>query len=117
MMIKKIQSAANLARLTGVVLALTLAALCFLPLLAHSPRAAEQSFSARRTAYAAGIRKTYDFRFGKDQPFLPSNAQIEGDDFIQPGAFPTAQYCEHCHQDSYHQWRQSAPATSFREHF
>lgn len=110
------QPAHTLCRLAGVALALAVSSLCFLPLLTHSTHA-DESFASQRATYAAGVRKTYDFRFGKEQPFLPSNAQIEGNDFIQPGAFPTAQYCAHCHQDSYHQWRQSAHANAFREPF
>ena len=78
---------------------------------------ADGDFATQRAAYAATVRKTYDFRFGAEHPFWPSNAQIVGNDFIQPGAFPTAEYCAHCHQDAYHQWRQSAHANAFREPF
>ena len=70
-----------------------------------------------RAQYAARIRETYSFKIAPGQPFLPSNAKIEGDDFIQPGAFPTAQYCRHCHEASYHEWRQSLHANSFRTPF
>ena len=113
---KMSQHADVLRRLAGAALAVVLSAFFFLTLHPRSTHA-EESLYSQRAAYAAGIRKTYDFRFGKEQPFLPSNAQIEGNDFIQPGAFPTAQYCQHCHQDSYHQWRQSAHANAFREPF
>ena len=27
--------------------------------------------------------------------------------FLSPKAFYNAQYCGHCHQEAYHQWRQS----------
>ncbi len=70
-----------------------------------------------RAKYAAKVRETYSYPFGKGQPFLPSNAKIEGDDFIQPGAFPTAQYCRHCHEATYHEWRQSLHSNSFRTPF
>jgi Tfp pilus assembly protein PilF len=70
-----------------------------------------------RAQYAAKVRETYSFKIAPGQPFLPSNAKIEGDDFIQSGAFPTAQYCRHCHEASYHQWRQSLHANSFRTPF
>src|SRR5277367_3734306 len=49
-----------------------------------------------RTSYADEIRQTYDFRFGKDNLSLPGNAAVEGNTFIQPGAFPEAEYCGHC---------------------
>lgn len=70
-----------------------------------------------RAHYAARVEQTYSYRFGKEQPFLPSNAQIEGGSFLQAGAFPTAQYCRHCHEATYHQWRQSLHANSFRTPF
>ncbi len=70
-----------------------------------------------RQKYAEQVQQTYSYRFGKGQPFLPSNAEIEGGTFIQAGAFPTAQYCRHCHEATYHQWRQSLHANSFRTPF
>lgn len=78
---------------------------------------ADESFAAQRASYAAQTEKTYQFPWGKEHPFWPSNAQIEGGTFIQPGAFPTAQYCAHCHEAAYHQWRESAHANAFREPF
>ena len=78
---------------------------------------AGSSVDTDRAQYAAKVRETYSFSFGKGQMFLPSNARIEGDDFIQAGAFPTAQYCRHCHEASYHQWRQSLHSNSFRTPF
>lgn len=56
----------------------------------------------------------YDFHFGNDKPFLPSNAQTDTGEFLDPKNFPTAQYCSHCHQESHKEWRQSAHANSFR---
>ncbi len=67
--------------------------------------------------YNAKVEKTYNYRYGKDKPFLPSMATTEDGQFIQPGAFPTAAYCGHCHQETYHQWRQSLHSNSFREPF
>lgn len=84
---------------------------------ASAASGASASFATQRSAYAADIGKTYSFPWGREHPFWPSNARIEGDTFIQPGAFPTASYCAHCHQASYHQWRQSAHANAFREPF
>ena len=78
---------------------------------------AGERIDADRQKYAEQMEQTYSYRFGKGQPFLPSIAKIEGDTFIQPGAFPTAQYCQHCHEAAYHQWRQSVHANSFRTPF
>lgn len=71
----------------------------------------------KRQQYAEKVDQTYSYKFGKGQPFLPSNAKIEGDTFIEAGAFPTAQYCRHCHEATYHQWRQSLHSNSFRTPF
>ncbi len=70
-----------------------------------------------RQKYSDQVAQTYSYRFGKGEPFLPSNAKIEGDAFIEAGAFPTAQYCRHCHEATYHQWRQSLHSNSFRTPF
>src|ERR1700759_2549208 len=78
---------------------------------------AGERIDADRQKYAEQMEQTYSYRFGKGQPFLPSNAKIEGDTFIEPGAFPTAQYCQHCHEAAYRQWRQSVHANSFRTPF
>ena len=70
-----------------------------------------------RKSYAAKVRETYSFRFGKDDISSPGNAAVEGKDFLQPGAFPDAAYCGHCHQEAYHQWRQALHSNSFRTPF
>lgn len=70
-----------------------------------------------RQIYANGIGSNYNYRFGKAMPFAPGNVAIEGSEFIQPGAFPTAEYCAHCHQEAYHQWRQALHSNSFRAPF
>ena len=67
--------------------------------------------------YSQKVRETYDFRFGKDKISAPGNAVSVGNDFIQAGAFPTASYCGHCHQEAYSQWRQSLHSNSFRTPF
>jgi len=72
---------------------------------------------ADRKQYAGKVRETYNFRFGKDQPFIPGTMQVEGDDFVQPGAFPDPSYCAHCHQEAYHQWRQALHSNAFRTPF
>jgi tetratricopeptide (TPR) repeat protein len=64
--------------------------------------------------YDKKIAARYNYAFGKESPFLPSNATSSSGQFISPKSFLTAQYCGHCHQESYHQWRQSAHSNSFR---
>jgi Flp pilus assembly protein TadD len=79
---------------------------------------ATQQFDVAHAAWNAEIDASgYNFRFGKDKPFLPSNATTADGKFLQPGAFPTAQYCAHCHEESYHEWRESLHSNSFREPF
>jgi Flp pilus assembly protein TadD len=72
---------------------------------------------ADRKQYADKVRESYNFRFGKDQPFIPGTMRVEGDDFVQPGAFPNPTYCAHCHQEAYHQWRQALHSNAFRTPF
>jgi tetratricopeptide (TPR) repeat protein len=69
---------------------------------------------AQREAYTQTIKQHYNYRFGGDSPFLPSNATTDTGQFINPKAFPTAKYCGHCHQEAHIEWRQSAHANSFR---
>ena len=61
-------------------------------------------------------RKNYDFRFG-DSIALPGNAASQTGDFIDPSAFPSAEYCGHCHVEAYHDWRQSLHSNAFRTPF
>ena len=72
---------------------------------------------ADRKQYADKVRETYNFRFGKDQPFIPGTMLVEGGDFVQPGAFPNPSYCAHCHQEAYSEWRQALHSNSFRTPF
>lgn len=77
----------------------------------------DESMSPARKKYADQIRKSYNYRFGKGDIATPGNAKIVGNDFIQPGAFPTAKYCGKCHQEAYNQWRQALHSNSFRTPF
>ncbi|HTJ30461.1 MAG TPA: multiheme c-type cytochrome, partial [Acidobacteriaceae bacterium] len=70
--------------------------------------------TAEPSGYDKHITSKYNYAFGKDEPFLPSNATSYNHQFLSPKSFLTAQYCGHCHQESYHQWRQSAHSNSFR---
>jgi Tfp pilus assembly protein PilF len=70
--------------------------------------------AAQRAQYSQDVTSHYNFRFGADKPFLPSNATTDTGEFIDPNSFLTAKYCGHCHQAAYAQWRQTAHANSFR---
>ncbi|WP_263368320.1 tetratricopeptide repeat protein [Edaphobacter bradus] len=69
---------------------------------------------SQRQIYSQSIAEHYDYRFGANQPFLPSLATTDTGEFINSKAFPTAKYCGHCHQEAHAEWRQSAHANSFR---
>ncbi|MDW5266144.1 MULTISPECIES: tetratricopeptide repeat protein [Acidobacteriaceae] len=79
--------------------------------------ASGQQQDAGRKQYSEKIASGYNYRFGKDLSFTPGNPEVQGGGFIQPGAFPDATYCAHCHQEAYHQWRQALHSNSFREPF
>ena len=70
-----------------------------------------------RQQWADKVRESYNYSILKGNISLPGNAQVEGGDFIQPGAFPTAQYCAHCHREAYAQWREALHSNSFRTPF
>ncbi len=70
--------------------------------------------AAARQAYNARIAANYNYRWGKDKPFLPSNATTDTGQFLDPSQFQTADYCGHCHQEAHAQWRQSAHSNSNR---
>jgi len=78
---------------------------------------AQSEVTGERKQYADEIRQSYNFHFGEDHLSTPGNAAIEGNDFIQPGAFPKAEYCGKCHQEAYGQWRQALHSNSFRAPF
>jgi tetratricopeptide (TPR) repeat protein len=66
------------------------------------------------TPFHDSVASRYNYAFGKDAPFLPSNATSSNGQFLSPRSFYTAQYCGHCHQEAYRQWRQSVHSNSFR---
>lgn len=78
-----------------------------------------QANSSKMTAeeYNNWITESYDFRFGKDKPFSPSNATTFNGKFIKGEDFTSAARCATCHTDTHPQWRESAHANSFREPF
>jgi tetratricopeptide (TPR) repeat protein len=63
------------------------------------------------------VHESYSFPFGAGLISAPGNAASESGRFIDPKAFPDAAYCGHCHQEAYHQWRQSLHSNSFRTPF
>ncbi|HZS54166.1 MAG TPA: tetratricopeptide repeat protein [Bryobacteraceae bacterium] len=67
--------------------------------------------------YNAHIAVSYDYRFGKDTFSAPGNALSSTGGFIQAGAFPKAEYCQHCHPQAYAEWRQALHSNSFRTPF
>jgi tetratricopeptide (TPR) repeat protein len=78
---------------------------------------ANEQYEAARKAYNLAITANYNFHYGKDKPFAPGNIKVQGEGFLQPGAFPSAEYCGTCHQEAYTQWRQSLHSNSFRTPF
>jgi len=52
---------------------------------ADDPRIEE---AAHRKAFADSVRQTYSFPFAKGNISLPGNAAVEGNDFLEPSAFP-----------------------------
>jgi tetratricopeptide (TPR) repeat protein len=71
--------------------------------------------SGPTTQFHDSVTSRYNYAFGKERPFLPSNAMTANGQFVSPRSVPTAEYCGHCHQESYHQWRQSVHSNSFRQ--
>src|ERR1700690_170889 len=49
---------------------------------------AEQDYEAARKVHNAAVTGEYNFHYGKDKPFMPGNIKVQGDGFLQPGAFP-----------------------------
>ncbi len=98
---------------------LGVAAACFLTAGVRGVKATTEAeeAAAARTAYHQKTAEKYNFRYGKDEPFLPSNARTDNGEFINPKSFPTADYCGHCHKESHAQWRQSAHSNSNRVPF
>lgn len=87
------------------------------PVYAPATIPAHADLDPERKKWADMIRRSYDFGVMSDNISLPGNAQVEGGDFIQPGAFPTAQYCGYCHKEAFAEWRQSLHSNSFRTPF
>lgn len=91
-------------------------AACFTVALHPHPAYAnnDSAHPSQQNAYSQATAEHYDYRFGANQPFLPSLAQTDKGQFIDPKSFPSAKYCGHCHEQAHTEWRQSAHANSFR---
>jgi tetratricopeptide (TPR) repeat protein len=98
------------------------------PVSTNSATASALTSDAPAAAYTAAVKITgpttqfhdsvalrYNYAFGKESPFLPSNAMTANGQFLNPRSVLTAEYCGHCHQEAYHQWRQSVHSNSFRQ--
>jgi tetratricopeptide (TPR) repeat protein len=78
---------------------------------------AEVQMEADRKEHNAMVTPSYNFHYGKNNPFTPGNVQVQGEGFLQPGAYPTAEYCGTCHQEAFSQWRQALHSNAFRTPF
>jgi hypothetical protein len=78
---------------------------------------AELQTGEDRNAHNEAVTPSYNFHYGKETPFTPGNVQVQGEGFLQPGAYPTAEYCGTCHQEAYSQWRQALHSNAFRTPF
>ena len=67
-----------------------------------------------RKAYSDKVASTYDYHWNNNSPFLPSLATTDHGQFIQPSSFQSAEYCGHCHEATYNQWRESAHSNANR---
>ena len=87
---------------------------CYLLTLPDTVAHASVDPTAAREVYSTAVASTYSAHFDAKSPFLPSNATTDNGQFIDPVTVLPASYCQHCHQASHAQWRQSAHSNSFR---
>ncbi|MEZ5306637.1 MAG: multiheme c-type cytochrome [Pyrinomonadaceae bacterium] len=67
--------------------------------------------------YSERVSESYDYRFGRDRPFAPGNANTFNGEFIEGKDFVASARCASCHRDVHPQWADSAHARSFIEPF
>ena len=77
----------------------------------------EEKSEADRKAHNEKVTPAYNFHYGPKNPFTPGNIQVKGEGFIQPGAFPTAEYCGTCHQEAYSSVASGASLKRFSHSF
>ena len=97
-----------------LILGFSLTALtAFAPRSVKAGSQADEAATARHD-YTEKVAAKYNYRFGKEFPFVPSNGTTDTGEFLDPKVFPTAEYCGHCHQESHKQWRESAHSNANR---
>jgi hypothetical protein len=79
------------------------------------PRLSRQ-LQADRKEYNAEVTPSYNFHYGKE-PLYSRKHSSAGRGILQPGAYPSAEYCGTCHQEAYSQWRQALHSNAFRTPF
>jgi tetratricopeptide (TPR) repeat protein/HAMP domain-containing protein len=114
-------SASPIVRVAGSLL-LALACACAFVAWRTRPARAQEDPATVRAMYSESVAEHYRLPFAADQypsnassyAFLPSNATTDTGQFIDTKNFPPANYCGHCHQQAYAEWRQTVHANSFR---
>ncbi|MGA3131037.1 MAG: tetratricopeptide repeat protein [Terracidiphilus sp.] len=110
-------SVSPMVRVAGSLL-LALACVCAFMAWRTHPARAQEDPAAVRAIYSQKVAEHYRLPFAADQyslnAFLPSNATTDTGQFIDPKKFLSANYCGHCHQQAYAEWRQTVHANSFR---
>ncbi len=109
----------SVAAALGVVL-LSLQFMAFPASARSGQQAGSQSAATPDSAaqsYDSIVRKTYEFPFGAGKISMPGNVAMDYGGFVEPGAFPSAEYCSKCHEEAYTQWRQALHSNSFRTPF
>jgi Tfp pilus assembly protein PilF len=123
MVVERLRSPAGAVVFASLIVVLSFASVrAFLPVIRAQSNVAKADDKAddpiaARNAYDAKTAASYNFAFGKGKISVPGNAAVTGNEFLQPDAFPTAEYCGHCHQEAYHQWRQALHSNAFRTPF
>ncbi len=97
----------------------TIVLLCFVAALFSGNRAVRagsdtDAHADARKTYSDKVASTYGYHWNNNSPFLPSLATTDNGQFIQPSSFQSAEYCGHCHEATYHQWRESAHSNANR---
>jgi Tfp pilus assembly protein PilF len=82
-----------------------------------APQDPNSQYRPPQKEYSDQIGQSYNYPFGKGKISLPGNAALEGGGFLKAESFPDAEYCGHCHDEAYHQWRQSLHSNAFRTPF
>ena len=101
-------------KLLATLLLTTAAGLLFVPHVVRARATDDDTHAAARAAYNTKTAAIYNYKFGEEHPFYPSNATTDTGTFLDPKDFPTAAYCGHCHQAAHAQWRESAHSNSNR---